>query len=877
MNSYTQITTKYIKVQKRRTILTIIGITMSIALICGLGTILFSYRDARIQETIHEKGNYEVSFRNISKDQTEILKKHTEFKDVSLSQNIGYGKIYTTPTEEKQKFTPNYRYIYLKAYDNKSLKDTFSFKLNEGRFPQNKDEIVLEKGALNYIDKNLKLGDKIKIPFGNRKSQSHSDEILSPDSWTDDEIFEPEYEREFTLVGIIQPQFFSTGNFLFDAITFFDEKSAADNNYTAFMKVVSNKNKIAIAKNAAESMGLTMNQNGEIRDDSQVKFNEQLLRLYWQSENSNINSSLINTSIFMVVLIIVCTVALIYNAFNISVIERISQFGILRSIGATPHQIRRIVFREAFIMSIIAIPLGLLSGVFAIKIVFLLLGNLEFLSMTEFKVKAYPLVLIISSLLGLLTVFLSALIPAAMAGRVSPLEAVRNSKNIKRERFRRSKSGRLFKLLFKTEGFIAYKNVKRNKKRFIITVFSLVISIIMFITFNSFVNIAKASNMGYKNKNFDASVWNNSPKGFTKEDYEEIKGLKGMEKIYRNKEHSASILIPKDKINPNYTFTSQRRLDHEYEEKYKDHMLLSCRIIAIDENNLNLFNDHIISGKVDMKSLDDMGILIVNKNKVRANKKQYVNDLTTYKVGDTLSTFKTFGIESIDEVLNAKKMWNLKIAGILDVNPVDDSYPNNELFIITSQKTYEKLVGNNKTSTLLLKLTENENERENVKKFFEEKSKRESILYEDHKEMAKQSKTSEFQMKVFVYGFITVITLISAVNIINTISTNLLLRKREFATLKAIGMCQGQLKKLVILEGTIHGILASIFGSIVGTILSYALQQTASPVMEVGWKIPWNSILIASIGSIVISLLSSLWPLKKIEKQNIVDNIRMEE
>ncbi|MBU5591970.1 FtsX-like permease family protein [Clostridium sp. MSJ-4] len=880
MKTYKSITTKYMKVQKKRTLLTILGIIMSIALISGTGTIFYSYRDARIQDVKQDKGDYEVRFKNISKNQIDTLKNHTEFKDISIVQYIGFGKIHDTPKEEMKESTPKFKYTYLKAYDDKSLKDTFTINLLEGRLPENSNEIIIEKGALRYLDPNLKLGDKINFPFGIRKDSKDNEEVLPANGFSDTEIFEEKYEKEYTLVGIIKPKFFSTSHFMYDSITLLDNLKDNENNYSSYMKIISDKNKRGIATSVASSFGISFKEDNKDLNPS-IDFNDPLLNLYGQNANALKNDSLFKVITFIIVLIIVCTVALIYNSFNISVLERISQFGVLRSIGATPRQIRTIVLREALIISIISIPIGFLSGVLAIKIVITLLGGVNFLSIKNFNISLKPEVFLLSLILGFLTVFLSALFPALMAGNITPLEAVRNNKNIKKERFKKSKSNnRLIKLLFNVEGVLAHKNIRRNKKRFIITVFSLVVSIVMFITFNSLANLAKASNSRESSPYYDSFYLTNSKDGFTDNQYTEIKDLNGVEQVYKTTFTNTRIAVEKNRIDPYF-------LDrYNLEDVYKDSVFTHGTIKTYDENAFKLLKSNLTQGNLDTNSLDDFDIIIVNKNKVRVDNKWVVKDFYNYKVGDELKLPKVDYTESrmAEDFLNSVKdsiakdnTYSLKIVGILNSDPLDSYDDSYGLTIIMSNRTYENVIGNLKFKTMLLKLSDDKNTRESVRDFFQQKSVREDVMFDDFQKQVEEENQSTFQLKVFVYGFITVITLISAVNIINTISTNLLLRKREFATLKAIGMSQSQVIKLVLLEGTLHGILASIFGSIIGTILSFVLFSLSGALIEVSKEIPWNSIIIASLGSILISLIASLLPLKKIKNENIVENIRMEE
>ena len=131
-------------------------------------------------------------------------------------------------------------------------------------------------------------------------------------------------------------------------------------------------------------------------------------------------------------------------------------------------------------------------------------------------------------------------------------------------------------------------------------------------------------------------------------------------------------------------------------------------------------------------------------------------------------------------------------------------------------------------------------------------------------------------MKVFVYGFITVISLVSVTNIVNTISTNINLRKREFAIIKSIGVTPGGFNKIIYLESLLYGVLALIYGIPIGIGLVALMNIILGDVIQFGLELPWDSVFIYIIGIFVITFISSYIPMKKINKENIIDNIRQE-
>ncbi len=227
-----------------------------------------------------------------------------------------------------------------------------------------------------------------------------------------------------------------------------------DDNYSFYANLKEKKNKVEIGKKVGSTVGLS--ENKKIDGNPEIIFNDAVLRLMAEGNDTLLNKDTMSVFIFIATLIIVCTVAVIYNAFNISVAERINQFGVLRSIGATPGKIRKLVFKEAFIMSIIAIPIGIISGYLGIYTTIKLMSNSKRFVFEGLKIGFYKEVILICIVLTLITIILSVLGPAIKASRVSPIDAIRNSSNLKKEKIRRRK-GRLIKLIFGIEGAVAIK------------------------------------------------------------------------------------------------------------------------------------------------------------------------------------------------------------------------------------------------------------------------------------------------------------------------------------------------------------------------------------------------------------------------------------
>jgi len=607
-----------------------------------------------------------------------------------------------------------------------------------------------------------------------------------------------------------------------------------------------------------------------------IEYNEQLLRLYAKSLDKSINEGLTALVAFIVGLIIISTIAVIYNIFNISVLERVSQFGILRCTGAAPNQIKKLVLKEALILSFIGIPLGLASGVLAMKIV---IGVVKVLLKDEIKVVISPIVFIISAVIGLITIYLSAIGPAQKASKVSPLEAVRNTGSLKKEKFKKRKRFRTINKVFGIEGEIAYKNLKRNRKKFRITVFSLTISIVLYIVFGSFASFVFKTGAVKEKDMKDFMLWKRggSNTGISLSIYNEITNFKDVEKVYKVMYDGRPILIPREKVNPKLF-----ELRPSFKERIKDEQLVlsSNGIISYGDNILPELKKYLREGTIDKEKLNnENGVILIKTNSLynEETKKSSVFDIADYKVGDEIKIIdkkKLKDIEDIDES-NIKRV---KVIGILDKGILDNEYNYSPtMTLITSEEVYKNITGNNDIRRMFIQLKENSN-KDNLSEYLKVLNKKDpGYQYFDFQEESKRNRDKAIAINIFLYGFVSVITLIGCLNIINTISTNLLLRKRELAMIRAVGMDRGKMSKMICIEGIYYGVIASIYGGIIGTVLSYELFKIMQNLRDFQWAFPIKEILTAVIGAIIISLISTYIPLRKINKENVIENIRGKE
>jgi len=400
---------------------------------------IVSFREYEIRKAIHDTGDYHAQY---SKVKGALVNKIRNSVGISNAAVIGReGDAVVSRVSDKERAgtgeVPPYRYLKLRSYDESAMQ-MFTVPLKEGRLPQAPGELLVDYWVLEYLPGNPKLGDRIKLEVGTRYA-GNSSIPMEEYKWSRNEVFSKKTEMGYTIVGLTKTRIETSRNYFSNGITFLNNwELAPDKEYDVYVKMDSVKGVTDKAVAIAQSVGLEKQKAENGSFSYPIKYNNRLLRLSAQSDNSTVNNALTKILIFITILVMVCTVAVIYNAFNISVLERISQFGMLRCVGATPGQIRNIVFKEAGFLSILGIPVGLVCGVLAMKAVMYLINSLDNNALVFFKdlqVGVSLPVFIVSAVLGVVTVYLSALGPARQAARISPLEAVRNTGSYVKENF----------------------------------------------------------------------------------------------------------------------------------------------------------------------------------------------------------------------------------------------------------------------------------------------------------------------------------------------------------------------------------------------------------------------------------------------------------
>ncbi|MHB8170093.1 MAG: ABC transporter permease [Thermincolia bacterium] len=507
MNIIYALTLRHMKLNKKRTIVTIIGVILSVAMLTAVPTLVTSFLSMMQRSTIADTGNWHVLYKDMPSRHINLVMNDHNTATATLSKDIGYAILKGSKNNDKP-------YLFIKAYDEQSF-DTFNLDLVEGRFPEKSNEVVISAHIAQNGGVVYKVGDVLRLNVGQRYMGQGEEEVrLGQDSsfeannsdtnaTNNGERFVAKFTKEYTVTGIISrpglEPYWSPG---YTVISYLDKNELTPSD-TVNMSVVWKKVSKKVNKQANE----LANSIG-IAGDS-VSYNQNLLRFYGLL-GDKLLLTLYTLAGVVIVLIIVGSVAFIYNSFAISISERSRHLGMLASVGATKKQKRSSVFFEGFMVGIIGIPIGIFFGTLGMGITFMfvqpLLAALT-LNGAQLTLVTSPGAILIAGLLSMLTIFISAYIPARRAAKISPVEAIRQSQDIKLTG-RALQTSKLTRYIFGFEAELGLKNLKRNSRRYKATIFSLVISIILFLSVSSLSLLSqKSAESVTKSVPYDVSVF----------------------------------------------------------------------------------------------------------------------------------------------------------------------------------------------------------------------------------------------------------------------------------------------------------------------------------------------------------------------------------
>ena len=496
MNVLNRLTLRYLRLNRTRTLVTVIGVILSAAMFSAVTTFAVSLQQGLIRSSIALYGDWEGSLDNIPYTTAEKAAQDEEIASSYLIRHEGYALLEGCQNADKP-------YLAVEALDSTAL-TSLPIHLTEGRLPESEDEIVISQHISENGGVYFHVGDTLTLQVGRRLTEDGytfwQNTPYDPDAL---EQLDSTQTRTYTVVGVMErPSFEPYSAPGYTVVTRLPDGSASgDDTVSLYLHLEHPRRIFTSLPQLAETYGCS---------DSSVSYNKNVLRMQGIGSDNFMNTYL-SLAAILIALIVIGSVSLIYNAFAISVSERSRQFGMLSGVGATSRQIRRTVFFEAFVVGALGIPLGIGAGIGGIGITLYCLrdslshtGLLNQGESLELAV-SFPSVLL-AALLCLITILLSAWTPARRAGRQSAIDAIRQTDDV-HIRPRQVKTSPISRRLFGFEGELALKNFRRNRRRYRTTVLSLAVSIILFLSASSFtLYLTKSTQVAIEETPFDLLV-----------------------------------------------------------------------------------------------------------------------------------------------------------------------------------------------------------------------------------------------------------------------------------------------------------------------------------------------------------------------------------
>lgn len=936
MNLMKTLTLKNLKLNRKRTIVTIVGIILATALLSALVTLVSSFQYSMIEYQKQKDGDFHVKFSNVKMSELSEFKNNRNIESTFETMGMGFAKLDGCKNEDKP-------YAYVMATDEAGF-ERGCFKLIEGRMAKNEDEIVIPRHLKTNGRIDIKVGDEITLDVGKRYD-SNTEGVISENC-----AYEHEAEtltdtvtKHYKVVGIMErPGYgmedYSAAGYTF--VTYSDELAAIDNGtkseaseadttltvYSRYtQKALRNKDAVT-----ADIIGVDEKLFEKANNSSVEMSAEESDRFLKEMENAKYDiymngylisyecvfpidgsfKALFTVAAVVALIIILTSVYCIKNSFNISITEKIRQYGMLASVGATRRQIKSSVKTEAAMLGVIGIPVGTMSGILAS---FILVNVVNALSAGWLNVAlsfhtSLP-ALILAVILSIATIYFSATGSARRAAKVTPLEAIRNTKEIK-IKSAKLKTPAIIGRIWGIGGVISYKNIKRNNKKYRTTVTSIVICSVTFIVISYFMSVAFSMvGMSYASTDYNIGINMSCKKDIDIEKFSKLlSGIEGAEDYLVGAGYDFDVDKPK------------------YTKEYGEY----CRQLYDDSEDVSqMFLITVLDDKSYDKYASDAGIknaaagaILVNKGTFdvyNENSSKYVKkemELYKYKAGDTIecgynvyddassddnavegdiesstesSTEDNSGYVDEETINNGvRKTVDVTIAGVTDNVPIGyKGYSNTLLFM--NQKGFESLWGDGKNgneikpgyaSYLAYVVAENADEYQDT---FEKETEgnpeySQISFYVSNLDKEMRDEKSLFTLLgVFAYGLIVVIALIGITNIINTLSTGMELRSREFATLRSIGMTDKQFVGMVRLESVFISVKALVIGVPLGILISYLLCVMMNRMDDaIIYELPYKAIILCIV--VVIMLIYAIMKLSmtKLRHNNIIETIKNE-
>lgn len=904
-NVFTNVTWKTLKKNRTRTLVTIIGILLAAAMLTAVTTFISSLRQYMIQVSIEDEGNWYGAAFQVPAGKLSELSEDEEVTGLAAWQELGYACFENLGEEELNAYRTPYLYV---AGLGEGFTDMMPVVLTEGRMPENSREIVISHWAVNWGLLDVEIGDTLTLELGSRMLDGESLGPYNPLIYADErddrirvlEEFVSAGTREYTVVGMIEtPSFMdsSTHPALY-GLTVMDETPAADDSYSCFIRT----------KHSSDIYRFT----DEKLSGCERTYNSELLRYLETSRNRPYIRMLYGLAAILTALIMTGGISLVYNSFAISVSDRTKQFGLLASVGATPKQLRGMVFREALLLGAIGIPLGIGAGILGIGVtlhftgsyfIYLLYSDTVVMSLHV----SWPAVCV-AALTALVTVLVSAWVPARRAAKIPPIEAIRQARDIrkppKQTRFSRrngSVRSRLSYWLFGLPAMVAGRHFAREKRQYRVTIFSLFISIVLFISASSFSSYIRRSVFDISSvPDYDIQVHLEKEMQSLAGEISRTEGVSAvLDTAWVYTDSLVSVEDMTEQGLTMYESESGGAEDSSEDAGTTETVTLSTSILILKDADYEAWlseqgMDTAGTGEKDLPSVvaydrtqsydaaadryQNFGVL-ENEN---AEITLLLTDTDAWQA-DMDAAEAAGGSEEDVPMEDYQQPVQLQVEAFAEQGPMNLLAGNSGFYLIMPESFFRAAAGDKADvylarRTLYLQAEEHQAVTERIQKLADENEDADGayMFVYDSRQALNTERNMLLTVDIFSYGFIALISLIAAANVFNTISTSFLLRRREFAVLSSVGMTPGEMNRMLSFECLLYGAKALLYGIPVSLLATWEIYRVVSGSIYTNFYVPALSILIAVFSVFAVVFAAMLYARGRMKHENIIDSIRQE-
>ena len=849
MNIVNKLTLRHLKENKGRTLVTTFGIIVSVAMITAVFVAMASFLQLFADVSVVSDGNYAAELYDVKLSNLDELYKDERIETVGLCDEnykqfkIDNGKSDRLATGSIGACDDGYFKMFIQAdYD--------------GTLPKTSDEIAVQSDFIEKNELDWQIGDIVSIPCGIRTMRDKDGEFDVTGAYSKGEKFVRQEVKQYRITAILH-QNNPTSDFAL--LTYSDDLKA--NPTVAFQLKTLNSKSVDVVNSIIDKA-----------NPGASTVNNELLYSELSFSSDSFVAKIFPLVVILLIIIMVASVFLIYNAFAMSLSEKVKYLGMLSSVGATKRQKRLSIYYEGFILALFGIPLGIGAGVAGIGITLKALGKKIIASsmingITEQNVSmkvVFPIwaVLIVLGL-SIITIFISCSIPAKKASKISTISAIRQSDKIK-VKAKTLKCPKYIKAIFGYEGELAYKNLKRNGRKARVITVSIALSIVLFLSCNYFCALFANETVAQDSMPYQIGVYLDETN--RESAINEIENIDGIDDMYcaTNLYYS----ISKNNNNKNYfkMFTDDNNLTNAYKNQFSKSFAVQVNFLDDDMFN-ELCDKNGINSKDYYKSSKKCKALLMNNVSHTANGKKVFTDNI---LG---STFKEayYPENNLEfEISDFIKYSNLKACGFNKTGIVSLYVPYSQMAKVCNNLNvnYNQLL----QYLLGIETTDHQKVTEKLNTISDEE-KYSNFSVVDFSEQMQAFNTIALVIQVFVYGFVALISLITIFNIINTISSGIASRKKEFAMMKSVGITPKGFNKMIMLESAFYGIKAVIFGLPISALISFGMHKVLNNSTAT-FSIDYLLYLIVALVVFAIIGMTMIYSFKKVQQNNIIETLK---